>query len=75
MSLQFEQWSDGVTTVDAAIVTADDEGNSLRTRDGAVDLHAGDVVVKTDNPNMFDVMTETQWAETNYETAEERNDD
>lgn len=62
--------SDGdkhTSVVSAARVTADNKGREVNTRTGAVTLSAGNVVVATDNPNVFDVVTAEQWKSAGYE--------
>lgn len=55
------------STVQAARVTAKEKGQEVNTVAGARVLNTGDVVVQTDNPNVFDVCTSGQWKSTGYE--------
>ncbi|HET7414760.1 MAG TPA: hypothetical protein VFI97_03590 [Arthrobacter sp.] len=41
-------------------------GRQVNTRTGPVVVHAGDVVVETDRPGIYDVHSEESWASTGY---------
>ena len=77
-TLDFTDWvaeyedSDGdkhTSTVRAARVTADNKGAEFNTVTGVRTVTTGDVVVATDNPNVFDVCTSQQWKAAGYERA------
>lgn len=57
--------ADGGSTVKAHVVTEETAGEVF-TRVGTQNVSAGDVIVATERPEVFDVMSADQWNNTGY---------
>lgn len=54
------------STVQAATVTAEQAGNDVNTRAGVQSVNEGDVLVQTEQPGVYDVLSADDWSGTGY---------
>lgn len=60
--------ADGSSTIQAHIVTEETAGEVF-TRVGSTQVGPGSVIIATDRPEVFDVLSEEQWNATGYSDA------